>query len=112
MEITDLMRVTPAAPTTPVDSWREQAACLDLNWMTDRGRTREAREVCKSCPVITDCLAWVLDPDTPPVLGVVAGTTPKGRGHVECVECGIPMRHREARRGLCYRCIYAEKVAS
>ena len=77
------VRVIPHAPPTSfADGWRERASCLDLTWMATSTRTGEARKVCAACPVLDECRAWVTDPDTGPVAGVVAGMTMEERGWV------------------------------
>lgn len=50
---------------TPKDAWVAQAACAGMNgdlWFLDdqAGSYREARTICATCPVRTDCLTYAL----------------------------------------------------
>lgn len=48
------------------EPWMLDAACARIDmelWFPDRGDTRavrEAKSVCKGCPVVSDCLAYAL----------------------------------------------------
>ena len=65
-------------------AWQRRAACRGLgfdHFIIDRSpdaarRVREALEVCRTCPVTEQCLAYALDNDFP---GVWGGTTPSVR---------------------------------
>lgn len=75
--------------------WVVAAACrdprlpIDLATVTEKhlsGPSRQlhpgflaARAVCQRCPVLADCQAWVLDPGTMDVAGVVAGLAESDR---------------------------------
>ena len=57
--------------------WRDRAACLGMwpeTWYphpSDRKTTREAKRICKTCPVRTDCLIDNFDDPH----GIYGGTT-------------------------------------
>lgn len=66
------------------EPWRLEAACrgrTDLFLPQDETHTRDkvaaAKAICATCPVITDCAAWVAA--NPQPLGVYAGKTARGR---------------------------------
>lgn len=78
------------------DDWRNDAACLDADqtlffisgtadrWTSKGGRwqAKEARAICKPCPVAAECLADALrvgDPRTRDNDGFRAGMTPQQR---------------------------------
>lgn len=48
-------------------SWREHALCAQTDpeafFPEKGGSTREAKKVCQSCPVRTECLSYALDHD-------------------------------------------------
>lgn len=105
-----LRAVQNLTPPTPLkDAWREEAACLGLDFMTIRGRTDDARQVCKRCDVYVDCLRWVVQ-DEPIVAGVVAGLTPTQRGLRECPNCGTPQKAKK-RTALCPQCSFEQREA-
>ena len=60
--IASLMR-----PLTPRGPWERDAACLDAEPETfypDKGgSTREAKRICESCPVRSECLEYALAND-------------------------------------------------
>lgn len=62
--------------------WRAKALCAQTDpeaFFPDKGgKAREAKAVCRECPVTADCLAWVLSLDTR-MEGIFGGTTEKER---------------------------------
>ncbi len=70
-----------AAKARPLDEWRKQAACAGLYEVMDRRQAdgpavRAALAVCRSCPVLDDCRAWVLGlPERLDPGGVCGGLT-------------------------------------
>lgn len=62
-------------------NWMADAACrglpTDLFYAEDPGGTARAKAICRTCPVIADCLTWALD--TGDVYGVLGGTSPTSR---------------------------------
>ena len=84
--------VTPPGTITG-DDWRDHAACAgetsDLFFPTSylaaeaKPRVAAAIAVCRSCPVITDCLAYALDMERGSNVmsrdGIWGGTTPSQR---------------------------------
>lgn len=54
-----------ALPHPP--AWHEDAACTSIGgdeWFPNKGEsTRDAKGICRTCPVITQCLNWALDHD-------------------------------------------------
>ncbi|MDV3222048.1 WhiB family transcriptional regulator [Intrasporangium sp.] len=66
--------------TTWVDEWASQAACTgkDPDALFVRGKAQhEAKAVCKTCPVLAQCLAEALDNRTE--FGVWGGMTERER---------------------------------
>ena len=66
--------------TTWVDEWAGQAACSgkDPDALFVRGKAQhEAKAVCKTCPVLAECLAEALDNRTE--FGVWGGMTERER---------------------------------
>jgi WhiB family transcriptional regulator, redox-sensing transcriptional regulator len=70
----------------PLPAWRDKAACLDIDperffpvGTTGRAleQIEEAKAVCRSCPVISQCLAWALE--TAQHDGVWGGTSEEER---------------------------------
>lgn len=60
--------------------WRRDAACRsypDPDVFFDSDRTREARLVCRDCPVTVDCLTYSFASDSQ--FGVWGGVTPNSR---------------------------------
>ena len=62
----------------PARDWNRRAACLeeDPEIFFPPGRNGpwwEPAEVCRRCPVLSDCAGWVLSTDLPPRDGYVAG---------------------------------------
>lgn len=62
--------------------WSRDALCAqvgdhDLWYPAKGGSSREARSVCKVCPVKAECLQWALDTDQR--YGVLGGTTERER---------------------------------
>ena len=63
--------------------WAEQAACARTDgdaWFPSKGEqgsrsTRTARAICKTCPVVAECLDWALDSD--PTYGIWGGKSVK-----------------------------------
>jgi WhiB family redox-sensing transcriptional regulator len=86
-------------------TWVEQAACKEVGpgpWDSDdetNNTYREARRVCRMCPVAAECLEWALTNDER--YGMWGGMTP-----VERRDLGLPERRtwfdarRQARRAL------------
>ncbi len=66
-------------------NWMDDAACLGLPtnmfYPEEPGGTAQAKAVCRTCPVIADCLTWALD--TGDVHGVLGGTSPTMRLHAK-----------------------------
>lgn len=64
----------------PIDHWTEAAACAGLDTDTfyalEEGQQRQAKAVCKSCPVIADCLTHALANNEE---GIWGGTTENER---------------------------------
>lgn len=73
-------------PTSDAPDWRQSSACADVDpemfFPTVGGRygTGDAIEVCNSCTVRAQCLAWALA--NGPVAGVWGGTTPRTRARM------------------------------
>lgn len=86
-------------------SWREQAACLRCDnsmFFPERGEdTSEAKAVCATCPVKTDCLEHAVE--NRELFGIWGGTTERERRFIRrdrriqaggivfthwCAECG------------------------
>jgi WhiB family redox-sensing transcriptional regulator len=76
------------SPTVAPGHWRSHAACRDADasvfFSTDgeRGHARahresQAREICRTCPVLDDCREHALTADVP--YGVWGGTTESDR---------------------------------
>lgn len=79
-------------PSFPVpEVWTAEAACRrrwHLFWPPNghppehgsakAAREAKARALCHSCPVLADCLAWVLDGDTDPVPGTICAGLDEG----------------------------------
>lgn len=67
------------------EAWREKAVCRGRTelFFVDRGdhrRAAEAKALCNTCPVRSECLEYALA--TPPgdcETGIIGGTTPKER---------------------------------
>lgn len=83
---------TPATPepATPVhldagERWLDRAACRDHDpelWFpvgdnSDNPAIEQAKTICRACPVLTACAAWVTA--NPQDHGIWAGLTPKER---------------------------------
>jgi WhiB family redox-sensing transcriptional regulator len=62
-------------------AWMEDALCAQVGgdaWFPENGQgAREARTICRACPVATACLEWALANE--PGWGVYAGTTQRQR---------------------------------
>lgn len=61
--------------------WMDRGLCReigpDLFLSEDCHTGRKAKEVCRRCPVINECLSWAIE--NPDILGVLGGTTPRER---------------------------------
>ena len=59
--------------------WQEQAVCASVEpelfypAPQEHVRRRQAKAVCKSCPVVNECLQWALDTDDQ--FAILGGTT-------------------------------------
>lgn len=93
-----------------IPEWRTRAACIGKTWMAQYGRTREARAVCESCPVLSECRSWGLTEEGRSVPGVVGGLTLIERAGVECRVCGTRALPRQVRGGICWGCYKANKA--
>ena len=67
----------------------EQAACKDVDpdlFFPDGKNKREqehkAKQVCASCPIVTDCLQFAIDNDQ---IGIWGGTTDEDRKYINLV---------------------------
>ena len=66
-------------------AWQADAACKehpDLPWTMSRvvGKRMDAMlAVCDACLVFGECHAWALEPGQADIVGVLAGTTWRGR---------------------------------
>lgn len=80
-------------PSPETTAARQQPPFLDLDlacrgrdpetWYPDEGDTdtaAEARQICRTCPATTECLAWALA--THQGYGVWGGKTPKERHYL------------------------------
>jgi WhiB family redox-sensing transcriptional regulator len=107
-------------------SWTERAACAgeDLNMFfpdTPNNRASAAKAVCKTCPVINDCLRFALENYEQ---GVWGGTTDNQRRHLrrglgierpkvrpECGTTAAYAAHHRAGEEACPPCRKANAVA-
>ena len=80
LSVYTVARVTEDWSTAPVPDWRASAACLDedpdlffpIGYTGPAiAQTANAKAVCRTCPVIADCLEWALD--TRQDFGIVGG---------------------------------------
>ena len=56
------------------EKWMAKAKCQGIDWFVNDGRLHEKREICATCTVKKECLAFALEnEDIAPV--VYAGTT-------------------------------------
>lgn len=59
--------LTALAGAITARPWMVDALCLYVDpdlWFPDKGgSTREAKQVCRGCPVIAECLAYALERD-------------------------------------------------
>lgn len=65
-------------------AWMDDAACVDENpetFFPPTGQTgHRARQICKRCPVATQCLTFAIETeDGSPGWGIYGGTTPEQR---------------------------------
>lgn len=93
-------------PATDDDSWRDDAACLDMPgdvFFPVRGNSRkddptydaqiaEAKAICAGCPVRVDCLDWALA--TGQAFGIWGGLTPDERRPLQKARDGSDWRAR------------------
>ncbi len=77
------------AASRTAEAWRTRARCRGLDtemfYRADgvtrpvrMARERAAKEICATCPVISDCLDWALRTAEP--AGIWGGMTPEERG--------------------------------
>ncbi len=85
--------------------WAESAACkserIDLFYGADgrngpRVNEDEAKRICRSCSVVTQCLAWAVETGEP--WGIWGGTTPEERGVPEALQTTGSRARANARR--------------
>jgi WhiB family transcriptional regulator, redox-sensing transcriptional regulator len=78
-----------AVPRQGAGHWQQQAACrgtdtgLFYHLDNERGASRrrrelQAKQICRECPVLTECLSWALATREPH--GVWGGLSPEERG--------------------------------
>ena len=78
-----------AVPIQPDRRWQQRAACRGADTRifyhpeNERGSSRrrrdlQAKQICRTCPVLTDCLSWALATREP--YGVWGGLSPEERG--------------------------------
>lgn len=86
--------------------WVDQALCAQVGgdiFFPEKGEsTREAKAVCRACPVREPCLQWALDNNER--FGVYGGLSERERRKLKdggCTDCGAP---RERGRKLCNPC--------
>lgn len=94
------------------EDWREYAACAGMDpemWFAmplAGGRlapkTLRALEICRSCPVMSDCLEWAVSNQV--LHGVWGGTTEGERGPLIQATAVAPEPVYEAPRRRCTRC--------
>jgi WhiB family transcriptional regulator, redox-sensing transcriptional regulator len=81
--------LAPAVPRRGSANWQERAACRGADTRifyhpdNERGPSRRRREmrakqICRGCPVLTECLSWALATREP--YGVWGGLSPEERG--------------------------------
>lgn len=63
--------------------WMDHALCAQVDpdlFHPEQGaidKTRNAKRICRSCPVQNECLSWAIE--NPAMLGVLGGTTERER---------------------------------
>jgi WhiB family redox-sensing transcriptional regulator len=86
----------------PLGDWRLQAACADADpelffpTAGDSRSARDARAICRDCPVLADCLDYSLQDAS--LDGIWAGTSYRQRAELRRRRGGM-MRLRHARQG-------------
>lgn len=63
-------------------TWMRDALCRQVDvgevfYPDSRGNAREAKQLCRQCPVIADCLAYALEHDE--AFGIWGGLGPRER---------------------------------
>lgn len=77
----------------PAVEWQQHAACRDIPTNYFYNNTVKAKEICVGCPVIDECLSYVLEMEEPKLrFGVWGGMT---GGERKAVYDGIPETRRE-----------------
>lgn len=76
--------------------WQERATCAETDpeaFFPDKGcSTRDAKQICMSCPVRAQCLRYALDNDE--AFGVFGGMTPHERKRFQAA--GLPVEQADA----------------
>lgn len=90
-------------------TWRNDAICAQIDpelWFPDGGDYRAAKQICATCPVTAECLAFALQNETSGYrYGVYGGLTAKQRNRPDpvtaaaarirdCTECGTQFEAR------------------
>lgn len=65
----------------PREEWMDDALCAqtdpELFFPDKGGSTREAKDICRACPVVDQCLTWALE--HPQRYGIWGGTSERDR---------------------------------
>lgn len=88
------------------DLWHKPSGTGQANGTSEAARIREAKEICRTCPLIAACLTAATDDD----LGIWAGLTREERASTRVCGDGIGTvkgyrRHRRARDTPCRACV-------
>lgn len=74
--------------------WQDLGACVGVDpdlFFPERGQsTREAKEICRTCPVKEECLEWALTRTEP--FGIWGGTSERERKRIRRQKRGIVLR--------------------
>jgi WhiB family redox-sensing transcriptional regulator len=102
------------------EDWREKARCRDEDpdlWFPigntgpALAQTEMAKTICRTCPVLAECLRWAIDSGQP--YGIAGGATPherKGMGAVlRDPEPAAPVRCRRQRHWMTSANVYVDE---
>ena len=80
-------RTDSAATYRGDNDWRRQALCAQVDpdlWFPEKGGgTKDAKTICRRCPVLAPCRAWVIEADER--FGVAGGLSERDRRKLRLV---------------------------
>jgi WhiB family transcriptional regulator, redox-sensing transcriptional regulator len=108
MTLMDIPLLTVPASGDPGWNWRDDALCAQIDpeaWFPGKGEpARDAKRVCRSCPVRAECLEWALEHGE--MFGVWGGLTERerrralqsGRGATQVIAAELAIGQRAVDR--------------